>query len=632
MEHIDETSEFAQPDIFPKLKQDKYSYLKPYQDLVEENPNPENYVRLGDAYLKVLEPDEALQAYEKALKENPKDLSIIHIMGKALIKTHYFKRAVNFYKDAIKDNNDLELKVQLSELYMNLNDFQKAELLLLDELQEAAFSEDDDLDYLKKKLRLQSLLAQIQEKSGNVTYAMKSLKDAMKTQEKIRKRLSVDNEPTEDKNVILLELPVKLGEMALMTNKTEQAITFYKEGLEMTPNNINILVALAKAYMQVNNLDMCQQTCALILKNNSTNETASVLLAEIAIRKVDFDMAAFHFIQLVTKEPKNWQALARLIDIFRRMGIIEDSVKYLDLAADFCDAKEHKFLYCTALYQWYSGDLNGALRNFNISKQDPDFGLNSIYHMIDICLNPEEDMFTEFMEADDTEYKDSRSMALKTAERLLRELKIRLGSKAEDVMKYRLLDNFRLLSTREKFNIERALDDFSSIGAQSGSKENIGTILGVATAYTLLNQGKRAKTQLKRIATTIWSIENSEYLERSWLLLSDYYIQASKYEPAAQLIKKILQHNKSCTKAHEYLGFISEKEQRYQEAANQYEEAWKLGRKTNPSIGFKLASCFMKCKKYPNAIVTAQEVLKISPEYEKIRKDILEKSLNNLRT
>ncbi|CAH1164953.1 unnamed protein product [Phyllotreta striolata] len=614
------------------MKQDKYSYLKPFQDDADQNPTSENFIRLGDAYMQVLEPDDALKAYERALETDPKNLLLIHLMGKALIKTHYFNRAVTFYKNSIKENDDVELKIQLSELYMNLKEYQKAELLLLDELQENAFGEDDDLAYLRKKLRLQSLLAQIQERSGNLIYAMKSLKDAMKTQDRIRKRLAVEfDDVEEEKNIVLDELSVKLGEMALMTNKTDQAINFYKEGLDMMPNNINVLVALAKAYMQVNNLDLCQQTCAQILKQNSTNETASLLLAEIALRKVDFDMAGFHFIQLVTKQPTNWQALARLIDIFRRMGIIEDSVQYLDNASKCCDSKDTKFLYCTALYQMYSGDLNGALRNFNNAKPDSKFGLNAIYHMIDICLNPEEEMFAQFMEGDDTEYKDSRTMAIKTAERLLRELKIRLGSNAEDVLKYRLLDNFRLLSTREKFNIERALDDFSTIGTQSGSKDNIGTILGVATAYTLLNQGKRAKTQLKRISTSPWSIENSEYLERSWLLLADYYIQASKYEPAAQLIKKILQHNKSCAKAHEYSGFVSEKEQKHQEAALHYEEAWKLGRKTNPAIGYKLASCLMKCKKYPKAIVTAQEVLKINPEYDKIRKDILEKSLNNLR-
>lgn len=39
----------------------------------------------------------------------------------------------------------------------------------------------------------------------------------------------------------------------------------------------------------------------------------------------------------------------------------------------------------------------------------------------------------------------------------------------------------------------------------------------------------------------------------------------------------------------------------------------------------------MKSKKYADAIDIAQEVLKISPDYPKVRKDILDKCMNNLR-
>ena len=41
----------------------------------------------------------------------------------------------------------------------------------------------------------------------------------------------------------------------------------------------------------------------------------------------------------------------------------------------------------------------------------------------------------------------------------------------------------------------------------------------------------------------------------------------------------------SCCKAYEYLGFIMEKEQSYQDAANSYEKAWKFGNQNNPNIG-----------------------------------------------
>lgn len=42
-------------------------------------------------------------------------------------------------------------------------------------------------------------------------------------------------------------------------------------------------------------------------------------------------------------------------------------------------------------------------------------------------------------------------------------------------------------------------------------------------------------------------------------------------------------HNKSSTKAYEYMGFIMEKESSYKDAAQHYEMAWKFSNKANPS-------------------------------------------------
>lgn len=64
------------------------------------------------------------------------------------------------------------------------------------------------------------------------------------------------------------------------------------------------------------------------------------------------------------------------------------------------------------------------------------------------------------------------------AERLLRELKQKLDNNNEEILKYRLLTNFRLLATREKINIESALDDLVSLASDNIYKDNIGITLG----------------------------------------------------------------------------------------------------------------------------------------------------------
>lgn len=72
----------------------------------------------------------------------------------------------------------------------------------------------------------------------------------------------------------------------MIFKNSEQAVNYYKEGLQISPNNIKILVALANLYMQINYLELCQQTCSTVLRLEPENETASVLMADIAFRKV----------------------------------------------------------------------------------------------------------------------------------------------------------------------------------------------------------------------------------------------------------------------------------------------------------------------------------------------------------
>lgn len=254
--------------------------------------------------------------------------------------------------------------------------------------------------------------------------------------------------------------------------------------------------------------------------------------------------------------------------------------------------------------------------------------------MIEICLNPDGDLPNENMSEsnDDAEVRESRSMALRTADRLLKELRPRPGGLDNDALSFRLLSNFLHLASRQKYNIELALNDLTSIATQDEYKEHVGPILGLATAHIMLKQSQRAKNQLKRVAKNVWNFEDAEYLERCWLILADIYIQANKPEMAHDLLEKVTTHNKSCAKAYELSAQLSEKEQVYRVAALRYDLAWRYGGKSKPTIGYKLAYNHMKNKRYADAIDVCQQVIKLHPDYTAIKKDILDKCRNNLRT
>lgn len=56
---------------------------------------------------------------------------------------------------------------------------------------------------------------------------------------------------------------------------------------------------------------------------------------------------------------------------------------------------------------------------------------------------------------------------------------------SEESVNCRLLENFWLLATKEKYNIEKALQDFLLLGGKDLYRENVGVALGIATAYML---------------------------------------------------------------------------------------------------------------------------------------------------
>lgn len=222
-------------------------------------------------------------------------------------------------------------------------------------------------------------------------------------------------------------------------------------------------------------------------------------------------------------------------------------------------------------------------------------------------------------------------MALHTAARLLQELQ---PVDDDELYTHFLYPNFYLLATRQKTSVERALSELTAFASRHHQQDNPGVVFGVASAHLLLKQVQKAKNQLKRLIKAQWTLEEGEYLERCWLLLSDIYIQAgqNKMEVANELLRRVLTYNRSCAKAYEFLGYILEKEQDFKEAASHFENAWKMTNQNNVTVGYRLALSYLKGKHYTDAIDVSQSVLSKYPDHPRIRKDVLDKAIASLRS
>lgn len=98
-----------------------------------------------------------------------------------------------------------------------------------------------------------------------------------------------------------------------------------------------------------------------------------------------------------------------------------------------------------------------------------------------------------------------------------------------------------------------------------------------------------------------------------------------------ELCARCIKFNRSCIKAWELLGCIAEREQAFKDAASHYEHSWKLSGQTNTAVGYRLAFNYLRAGKHVEATTVAHTVLKVDPQYPKIRQDVLEKARAGLK-
>ncbi|XP_036176058.1 tetratricopeptide repeat protein 21B isoform X5 [Myotis myotis] len=619
-------------DIYLKHRKEKMLYITCYREIAEIMPSPHSFLLLGDAYMNIQEPEEAIVAYEQALNQNPKDGTLASKVGKALVKTHNYSKAITYYEAALKNGQNY-LCYDLAELLLKLKWYDKAEKVLQHALAHELVNE---LSAVMEDGRLQVLLAKVYSKMERPGDAITSLQKARELQARVLKRVQMEQpDAVPAQKHLAAEICAEIAKHSVAQRDYEKAIKFYREALVHCETDNKIMLELARLYLAHDDPEACLRHCALLLQTDQDNEAATMMMADLMFRKQDYEQAVFHLQQLLERKPDNYMTLSRLIDFLRRCGKLEDVPRFF-LMAEKRNSRaklEPGYQYCKGLYLWYTGEPNDALRHFNKARKDSEWGQNALYNMIEICLNPDnETVGGEVFEnldrdlGNSTEKQESMQLAVRTAEKLLKELK---PQTAEGHVQLRVLENYCLMATKQKSNVEQALNTFTEIA--TSEKDHIPALLGMATAYMILKQTPRARNQLKRIAKMNWNPVDAEDFERSWLLLADIYIQSAKYDMAEELLKRCLHHNKSCCKAYEYMGYIMEKEQTYTDAALNYEMAWKHGNQTNPAIGYKLAFNYLKAKRYVDAIDICHQVLEAHPTYPKIRKDILDKARTSLR-
>jgi len=254
------------------------------------------------------------------------------------------------------------------------------------------------------------------------------------------------------------------------------------------------------------------------------------------------------------------------------------------------------------------------------------WGHDALVHMIELYLNPDQEGAWEEKENEHGALDESTIAHIAAAETLLKELQ----PKARDPMRFKVLASYCALATRQKANVDRAMQNFIQLLEQD--QDYLPAVLGMATGFMVEKAQHKARNLLKRVAKMEISRHDGEDFGKANLLLAKFSVDKSKFDVAQELCQRCLVNDNSCSQAWEILGLVKEKDMDYQHAADCYLKAWKLEFEASAAAGFKLAFCYLKCKRYVEAIDVCETVLEQYPDYPRIREEILKKAILGIRS
>eukprot|EP00731_Ephydatia_muelleri_P012930 Em0007g240a len=406
------------------------------------------------------------------------------------------------------------------------------------------------------------------------------------------------------------------ADLLLVGGKVEEALQVLKGISAEKPYYIQARERIANVYLSQHKDKAMYLSCYKELASRLPGPTTSLLLGEAYMNVGEVDLALEIYEVGLKQNPGDAVLATKIGQALVNTHNYNKAITYYEAALK---EESQRFLRCDLV------ELYIKLRQYDKAEQTLVAALGHLSQESELSQLMEN---TKHLLLLAKVYQKS-SQQTQTIQTLTKAREVQSRSPAS-ALKVKVQENYVLMASRSKQGMERALAGFLELA--NSEQNSVPVLLGVATAHMILKQTPKARNHLKRISKMPWDPQTGEEFEKSWLLLADTYIQAGKYDMAIELLKKCLQYNKSCSKAWEYLGFITEREQAYKDAAVNYENAWKYSNCSNPSIGYKLAFNYLKAKRYVDAIDVCHKVLENHPGYPKIRKEILDKARLSIRS
>ncbi|XP_026858776.2 tetratricopeptide repeat protein 21B [Electrophorus electricus] len=615
--------------IYLEKLRNKKLYIACYREICEQLPGPHSYVLLADAFMKIQEPEKAIEVYQEAVQMAPKDAMFAKKIGQALVKTHQYDKAVNYYETVLSTSPQYCVCLELTALLLKLKHFERAQQIL-----ERALDHKDCMEQTTMMNDVKLLRVLVKVFSARNELCLDKLQQIYDLQQKILRQLPFEQPKSRDEQRrVTAAVCCDQAQEYCRSGDLERAQQCYSEALTYCPEDTEIHFKIAKLYYEHHKLDFCEDHCLKILKHDKNHTATTMLLADVRFRKNQKEAAIKLYTDIIHQHPDNFRALASLLHMLRRVGRLDDVLLFFKTCESYSPTTvtEPGYNYCKGLYYWHTYYVREALLYLSKARRDSEWAEEALELMMHICLNPDKktfggEVFGGSEEGPSLPLIFDRLMGMNIAQNLLKEFPLHSRTGQD---KATLLYNLCVVHSKDLKQVEKAVLVLSDMMARNVMLE--ASLLVAAQALLQLKQFPRARHFLKRISKAHWTPAIAEDFEKSCLLLADMYIKMGKYTNAEKLLDDCIRHNKSCSRAYEYMGYIMECDQRYKDAAKQYELAWKYSYCIDPAIGYRLAFNYLKCKNYTQAIDICHQVLQEHPDYPQIQAEILNRAQFSLR-
>lgn len=545
-------------DIYLRHRRDRTRYIKCFQELVSRSRSDRSLGELGDAQMRMGQPEEAIGAYQQALAMNPTDTALARKIGKALVSLHDYRRAVQYYSTALAgeeasgtgstSSDKAGLRSDLTELLVKLQRHDDARRMIQEALQASEGADDVvGLQYARRNLLL---LAKVQRGAKDENGALETLGQAMGVQSRMLSILrrgdssaggaSLDAEREE-----AAKLCVDAGNLceACSPPRDDKAREYYNESLRHVDGYQPAWLALARLHLRRGELEECRNACATITASDPACEEAAVMLADLEFRSNETGAAMYHFGALLEKQPCNYNVMYKLLGLLKRAGRVSDISRFLRLAVRHNPSAEADVGYkaVKGVHHRYINEPHEAIKMLNTIRLTSEWGLVATEHMVMTYLSPDSDpLWLDRDQAAASSGSDGGGgsnaapqgktgagganaaqdiqESVRVANRLLEDVPQNLRNTRHEVWCC-----YVLLASRG-FNKNAVDDAMGRLGAiLDRDPDSIPALLALATAFMATKQLPKARNQLKRLLKLPFDSDRTDEFVSAWLMLAEIY-------------------------------------------------------------------------------------------------------------